>query len=284
MTNNYKKMLLKQNTKINKIKKMVGKPYFESKNIILYNMDCIEFMKKIKKPIFDLIITSPPYNIGKEYEQKMEINDYINWSEIWLNKVYDITKKNGGFWLNLGYFAIPQKGCAVPISYMIWNKSPFYFMQEIIWHYGAGVYSNKMFSPRNEKFLWYIKNPKKYTFNLDAVRDKNVKYPNQKKNGILRVNPNGKNPTNVWTIPKVTSGGIRASKERTPHPAQFPLKVIDRIVKACSNENDLIFDPFIGSGTVAEAALQNNRVVIGCDIKKKYLDIAKKRIEKIEEK
>ena len=271
-----------QNTKIKAIKKIVGKPYFESQNVILYKMDCVEFMEKLDKPVFDLTITSPPYNIGKEYEKNIGFKQYLDWSKLWMAKVYDITKKNGAFWLNLGYFKVQSKGFAVPISYLVWDKVPFYFLQEIVWHYGAGVSASKIFSPRNEKFLWYVKNPKKYLFNLNSIRDKNVKYPHQKKNGILKVNPNGKNPTNVWIIPKITSGNGRSSKERTDHPAQFPIQAINRIIKSCSKKNNIIFDPFIGSGTVAESALQNNRCVVGCDIKSKYLNIAKRRIRKLE--
>ena len=123
-------------------------------------------------------------------------------------------------------------------------------MQEIIWHYKAGVSAKKYFSPRNEKYLWYVKNPNQYTFNLDSIRNLDVKYPNQKKNGKLRCNPLGKNPTDVWDILKVTSGDSRSSNERVNHPAQFPLAVLDRIVKACSDTGDLVFDPFIGSGSV----------------------------------
>jgi adenine-specific DNA-methyltransferase len=106
-----------------------------------------------------------------------------------------------------------------------------------------------------------------------------VKYPNQKKNGKIKVNLKGKNPTDVWEFPKVTSGTNRASKERTPHPAQFPLKVIERIIKASSNVNDIIFDPFMGSGTTAVAALGLNRQVIGFEIKRDYCEIAAKRID-----
>lgn len=273
---------IKQNTKIIQIKKLIGKPFFESQNILLYKMDCIEFMQKLDKPIFDLTITSPPYNIGKEYEKKVKFDQYLNWSKSWMIKLFDVTKKNGMFWLNLGYFKVPAKGCAVPIPYLLWDKSPFYFLQEIVWHYGAGVAAKKLFSPRNEKFLWYVKNPKKYLFNLDSIRDKNVKYPHQKKNGVLKVNPNGKNPTNVWIVPKVTSGNGRSSRERTPHPAQFPIQIIERIIKSCSRKNNILFDPFMGSGTVAVSALQNDRCVVGCEIKSKYLNIAKKRIEKLE--
>ena len=152
---------IKQNTKIIQIKKLIEKPFFESQNVLLYKMDCIEFMQKLDKPIFDLTITSPPYNIGKEYEKKVKFDQYLNWSKSWMIKLFDVTKKNGMFWLNLGYFKVPAKGCAVPIPYLLWDKSPFYFLQEIVWHYGAGVAAKKLFSPRNEKFLWYVKNPKK---------------------------------------------------------------------------------------------------------------------------
>lgn len=137
----------------------------------------------------------------------------------------------------------------------------------------------KFFSPRNEKFLWYVKDPNNYIFNLDDIRDPNVKYPNQKKNGKIKVNPLGKNPTDVWSFPKVTSGKNRASKERTSHPAQFPITVIDRIIKASSYEGDLIIDPFLGSGTTAIAALSLNRQVIGFEIKPEYCEIATQRIQ-----
>jgi adenine-specific DNA-methyltransferase len=106
-----------------------------------------------------------------------------------------------------------------------------------------------------------------------------VKYPNQKKNGKLKCNPLGKNPTNVWDIPKVTSGKNRSSVERVDHPAQFPLAILDRIIKASSNKKELIFDPFMGSGSVAVSAINNDRIVVGCDINKKYLEIAKTRIK-----
>ena len=156
-----------------------------------------------------------------------------------------------------------------------------HLIQEIVWYYKAGVSTKKYFSPRNEKYLWYVKNPNRYTFNLDSARDPNVKYPNQKKNGKLKCNPLGKNPTNVWEIPKVTSGKNRSSKERVNHPAQFPLAILDRIVKSCSNTDDLIFDPFIGSGSVAVAGTMNDRQVVGCDINTDYLDIAIDRIKTV---
>ena len=120
---------------------------------------------------------------------------------------------------------------------------------------------------------------KRYTFNLDEVRDPNVKYPNQKKNGKIKVNLKGKNPTDVWQFPKVTSGKNRASKERTPHPAQFPVAVVDRIIKSASNLNEIVLDPFMGSGTTAIVALGLQRQVIGFEIRADYCQIVANRID-----
>ena len=173
------------------------------------------------------------------------------------------------------------KAKALPIPYLLWDKIPFFLVQEIVWNYGAGVAGKKFFSPRNEKFLWYVKDPQRYTFNLDDVRDPNVKYPNQRKNGKVRVNPLGKNPTDVWQIPKVTSGHNRSSSERTKHPAQFPVSLITRVILACSNPGDVVLDPFMGSGSTAEAALRNNRSVIGFELNPDYCEISVSRLSRI---
>jgi adenine-specific DNA-methyltransferase len=161
----------------------------------------------------------------------------------------------------------------------LWDRVPFFLQQEIVWHYGAGVAARKSFSPRNEKFLWYLKNAESYVFNLDDVRDPNVRYPNQKKNGKLKCNPLGKNPTDVWEFPKVTSGRDRASAERTDHPAQFPIAVIDRIVRACSNQGNIVLDPFLGSGTTAEVSISSGRLFLGFELEARYVAIAEKRID-----
>ena len=261
------------------ISKLLGKPYFQSCNCLIYNLDCLEAMAILPDQSINLTVTSPPYNIGKEYENLLPLDDYINWCEKWITEVYRLTLCDGAFWLNLGYLSIKNRAKAIPISYLLWDKIPFYLIQEIVWNYGAGVAGSKFFSPRNEKFLWYVKNSEAYTFNLDDIRDPNVKYPNQKKNGKIRVNPLGKNPTDVWEFPKVTSGQNRSSKERTPHPAQFPSAVIQRIIQASSNQNQIILDPFLGSGTTAMVALDLNRLVIGFEIRQDYCDIAANRIE-----
>jgi len=259
----------------------LGSPAFSCEHGLIYRGDCLELMEALEDSVVDLTVTSPPYNIGKEYETPRELGDYLNWSQDWIAQVHRITRANGAFWLNLGYVAVPGRGHAVPLPYLVWNRVPFFLLQEVVWNYGAGVSTRAMFAPRNEKFLWFVKDPDTYTFNLDEVRDPDVKYPYQKKNGKLRCNPNGKNPTDVWQLPKVTSGKDRASKERTPHPAQFPLAVVDRIVGASSDIGDVVLDPFLGSGSLAEAVIRSGRFFLGFEIRADYVEIASTRLQNV---
>lgn len=258
----------------------LGDPFFSESGCLLFNTDCVDALKRLPEGVVDLTVTSPPYNIGKEYEDAMTTQDYIKWCGKWCGGVARATKPNGSFWLNVGYTRADERGHALPISYLMWDQVPMYFKQEVVWHYGAGVACRNMLSPRNEKFLWYIKDKDDYAFNLDDIRDPNVKYPNQRKNGKLRCNPNGKNPSDVWIIPKVTSGSGRASSERTRHPAQFPEAVIERCILASSSPGDVILDPFMGSGTTAVVALKHGRHVVGFETDKGYCQLARGRIRR----
>ena len=261
------------------LEKALGKPYFKDEGFILYQGDCVEMMSKLSKTSFkaELTVTSPPYNIGKEYETNKPVDQFVDWCTTWLKNIYDITADKGALWLNVGYFAVPKKGLCVPISYLLWDKTPFYMLQEVVWQYGAGVSSKRYLSPRNEKWLWYVKEQDNYTFNLDDIRDPNVKYPNQKKNGKFRCNPLGKNPSDVWQFPKVTTGANRSSKERTGHPAQFPLGVVERVVLGSSNIADVILDPFAGSSSAGIAAYGTGRIFVGFELRSDYCEISKER-------
>ncbi len=243
-------------------------------------MDCLEGMKELPGSIIDLTITSPPYNIGKEYEKTLPLTEYVDWCSAWMSEVHRLTCSQGAFWLNVGYISIPGSAKALPLPYLLWNKCPFYMIQEIVWNYGAGVAGKQFLSPRNEKLLWFVKDSTEYTFNLDEIRDPDVKYPFQKKNGKLRCNTIGKNPSDVWQIAKVTSGTDRASSERAPHPAQFPLDLVNRIVRGFSNRGQMVLDPFLGSGTTAESCILNGRTVIGFEIRHDYCSFAAKRLKK----
>jgi adenine-specific DNA-methyltransferase len=258
----------------------LGSPSYEDDDVLLYHGDAFTLLERMPSACIPLTVTSPPYNIGKEYEVVKGTKEYVEWTSEWTHKIYRVTTRNGAFWLNLGYVPIAGKGKAVPIPYLIWDRVPFYLIQEIVWNYGAGVAGRLFFSPRNEKFLWFVKDEMDYIFNLDDIRDPNVKYPNQRKNGKLKCNPNGKNPSDVWQIAKVTSGRDRSSKERTIHPAQFPIELLSRIILASSTPGDIILDPFAGSGSSLEAAIRTGRKAIGFELNIDYIKVAATRMRR----
>ncbi|MHB8241093.1 MAG: DNA-methyltransferase [Solirubrobacteraceae bacterium] len=261
------------------IRTALGSPAYDRHNVLLYHGDCLEFLNRLPEDTFDLTVTSPPYNIGKEYEAKRDVAEYIDWCAEWIAEVYRVAAMDGAFWLNLGYLSVPETARAIPIPYLLWDRVPFFLVQEVVWQYGAGVAAKLAYSPRNEKFLWYVRDQNEIYFDLDAVRDPNIKYPNQFKNGKRKVNLAGKNPGDVWSFPKVTSGRNRSSPERTPHPAQFPVAVIERIIKGGSPPGSLVLDPFMGSGTTAEVAMRLGRPVVGIELNADYVGIAGERLD-----
>ncbi len=262
----------------------MGKPFFSDGGFILYQGNSIELLESLRATDLhiDLTVTSPPYNIGKEYEKPMSVDSYISWCSQWMHKIFTVTQDHGAFWLNVGYCEVSGKGLCVPIAYLLWEKSPFYLLQEIVWRYGAGVAAKRRLSPRNEKWLFYVKNSEQYTFNLDDVRDTNVKYPNQKKYGKFRCNPLGKNPSDVWEFPKVTTGKDRSSKERTGHPAQFPLGIVERIIKVSSSPSNIVLDPFAGSSSAGIAAVGLGRIFLGFEIRSDYCQVAVNRFKEFQ--
>ena len=259
--------------------KCLGVPYYADDSCVVFCVDTLEAQKLLPPGIVDLVITSPPYNIGKEYESVMPVDEYIEWTNRWTTETCRLIADHGALLLNIGYISVEGKGRAVPLPYLLWDKIPLYLNQEIVWNYSAGVACKNYLSPRNEKILWYVKDKDNYTFNLDAIRDPNVKYPNSKRHGKPRVNTLGKNPSDVWEIAKVTTGAGRSSVERTAHPCQFPTDLIERLVLGFSQEGGIIFDPFVGSGTTIESCVRHNRYCIGFEIREDYCDIAVGRIK-----
>lgn len=263
---------------IERLAEAVGAPSYRQQGAALFCVDCVDALSAIGDGSVRLTVTSPPYNIGKEFDTERELDVYLDWCAAWATHIARVTADDGSFWLNLGYTTQSTSSKALPLTYLLWDRVPMYLVQEIVWHYGAGVAARRSFSPRNEKFLWYVKNANDYVFDLDSVRDPDVRYPNQKKNGKLKCNPAGKNPSDVWIIPKVTSGSQRSSPERTPHPSQFPIALIERIVRSTSRRNDVVLDPFVGSGTTAVVAARLGRRVIGFDRNAAYLKVAAARL------
>jgi adenine-specific DNA-methyltransferase len=257
----------------------LGEPEYRGERYAIYKGDCLKLLSCIPAGAVDLTFTSPPYNIGKEYEEVRPMEEFVDWCADWINKIYKATAANGAFMLNVGYVSLPDRAKSIPIPYLLWDRVRFFLQQEIVWNYGAGVAAKKFLSPRNEKLLWYVKDAESYCFNLDDIRDPDVAYPNQKKNGKLRCNTIGKNPSDVWQIAKVTSGEGRASKERTSHPAQFPLDLCERVIKGFSPTDGIVLDPFLGSGSTIDASLRWGRYSIGFELRGDYSAIAAERIE-----
>lgn len=257
----------------------LGRPFARGERYALYQGDSLELLRHVPKSTADLAFTSPPYNIGKEYEKVLPLESYLDWCARWIGELFRIATPSGAFVLNVGYVALEGRARSVPIPYLLWDKVPFFLQQEIVWNYGAGVAARKALSPRNEKLLWYVRDSENYCFNLDEIRDPDVAYPNQRKNGKLRCNTLGKNPSDVWQIAKVTSGTNRASVERTKHPAQFPLDLCARVIKGFSNPGEVVLDPFAGSGSSLESAASLNRFALGFELRKDYCRMAADRLK-----
>ena len=256
--------------------------FSETESAVVYEGDCLELMKSIPDKTIQLIVTSPPYNIGKEYEKKLDIETYIAQQKAIIKDSYRILKDTGSICWQVGNFV--DKGQIIPLDiilYPVFIEMGYVMRNRMIWHFEHGLHCKNRFSGRYESIIWFTKDTKDYVFNLDPVRVPQ-KYPNKRhfkgpNVGKLSGNPNGKNPGDVWSIPNVKCNHV----EKTDHPCQFPVGLIERLVLSMSNENDWILDPFLGSGTSIIAALKNNRKGAGADIFPKYIDIAKKRIEQL---
>ena len=246
----------------------------------IYHGNVIDlFGKPITPEPFDLIVTSPPYNIGKEYEQKKDLQLYLEDQEKIIKHLIANLKNTGSICWQVGNFIFKDQILPLDILFHpIFEKLGMKLRNRIIWHYGHGLHAKNKFSGRYEVIMWYTKSDT-YTWNLDDVRV-DQKYPRKlsyrgEKKGKLSGNPLGKNPEDVWAIPNVVGNHV----EKTSHPCQFPVALITRLVKAMSNEKDLVFDPFMGSGSAGVAALMNNRRFLGAEIHKPYIIEAKKRLQ-----
>lgn len=272
--------------KVDKIKRYSN--VYRNSSFLLWQGKVETFLKSIPPDqIFDFVVTSPPYNIGKEYEKKQEISEYLAWQEQIINSIALHVPENGSICWQVGNYV--NNGYIIPLDielHPIFKKLGFKLRNRIVWRFGHGLHSKKRFSGRYETIMWYTKGDD-YTFNLDAVRIKS-KYPGKRhfkgpKQGEISSNPLGKNPEDIWdgttydvwdNIPNVKSNHV----EKTSHPCQFPVGLIERLILALTNENDLVFDPFSGVGSSGVAAALHNRRFWGCEVMPGYVDIAKQRI------
>jgi adenine-specific DNA-methyltransferase len=259
--------------------KTIQENYSESARIVLYQGDCLELLKQIPDNRIQLIVTSPPYNIGKKYEKKTSLDRYLSFQESVIKECVRTLSPKGSICWEVGNYV--EKSEVVPLDtvlYPIFKSLGLKLRNRIIWHFEHGLHCKKRLSGRYESILWFTKTDD-YTFDLDSIRVPQ-KYPQKKyfkgpKKGQFSCNPLGKNPGDVWDIPNVKNNHI----EKTQHPCQFPVELIERLVLSLTRKDALVFDPFMGTGTTAVAALLHNRRAMGAEILPEYIQIAKKRIK-----
>lgn len=245
-----------------------------------------EVMSEIPDESVDLVVTSPPYNIdihygnktkkgqvtaskAVKYLDKMEESDY----RALLRSVFDeckrVLKKDGSIWIN-----IKNRYNNGEIMTPFWIQEYFsdcFLKNLIIWNFDWGGSTNKRFAPRYEFVFWFTKDKNDYKFNLSDVSIPAVNYrPDRYKSQL-------KNPSDVWKIPMVSGNFL----ERTGHPAQYPEKLIERIVLAGTNKGDVVLDPFMGSGTTAVVAKKLGRKYIGYEIVPEYIEMSNTRLSNV---
>lgn len=259
--------------------------------------DAFAFCKGIPSNSIKLIITSPPYNIGKVYESRVDIEEYIQNMEPMLSEFVRILSSDGSICWQTGNYV--DDGEIYPLDvyfYPYFKRLGLRLRNRIIWHFGHGLHCSKRFSGRYETMLWFTKS-ENYTFNLDDVRIPS-KYPGKRhfkgdKKGEISGNPKGKNPEDVWelTLDRLYDDweagiwdipNVKANHpEKVEHPCQFPVELVERCVLALTNENDVVYDPFAGVGSSLIGALKNGRRAYGTEWKQEYVKIGIDRINKL---
>lgn len=247
--------------------------------IVVSHGDCLDFLRTIPSESIQLVITSPPYNIGKEYEKRLDLNQYLEEQTNVISECSRILSPQGSICWQVGNYV--QNGAIIPLDailYPIFSRLGLKMRNRIIWHFEHGLHCSRRFSGRYETIIWFTKTDD-YVFHLDPLRIPQ-KYPGKKhfkgpKAGQYSCNPLGKNPGDVWEIPNVKCNHV----EKTEHPCQYPVELIERFVLALTDLDDWVLDPFLGTGTTIIAAIRHQRRGAGSELVDKYIDIAKYRIQ-----
>jgi adenine-specific DNA-methyltransferase len=257
----------------------IAEKFSLSERIVVYPGDCLEMLRAIPAESMQLIVTSPPYNIGKEYEKRLHLDVYLRQQAQVIVECVRTLAPTGSLCWQVGNYV--DRGAIIPLDtvlHPIFSGLGLRMRNRIIWHFEHGLHCSRRFSGRYETIIWFTKSDE-YVFNLDAVRVPQ-KYPGKKyfkgpKAGQYSCNPLGKNPGDVWVIPNVKNNHV----EKTEHPCQFPVELIERLVLSLTNEDDWVLDPFLGTGTTVIAAIRHGRRGAGAEIVPKYVRIAHERIQ-----
>lgn len=247
----------------------------------IFQGGCEKLLSSLPDETIDLVVTSPPYCMGKSYERRSDgIEDFVTNHKLILPEVCRLLKPGGSMCWQVGLHV--QDGVSTPLDYLVYDImreiEGMKLRNRIAWTFGHGLHCRTRFSGRHETVLWFTKGDD-YTFDLDAVRIPQ-KYPGKQhtsgpKKGQPSGNPAGKNPGDVWEIPNVNSNHI----EKTDHPCQFPVALVQRLVRALTKPGDVVFDPFCGVASTGVAAAVEGRVFLGAELEKSYVDTGAIRIK-----
>ena len=245
--------------------------------------DNLAFMERLPDGVFKLIVTSPPYNLGKAYERRASLDAYVAGQERVIRECVRLLHDEGSICWQVGNYVEGSE--IVPLDallYPVFRAAGLKLRNRIVWHFGHGLHCTKRLSGRYETINWWTKG-NNYTWHLDPIRVPS-KYPGKRhfkgpRMGQLSGNPKGKNPSDVWQFPNVKNN----HPEKTVHPCQFPVELVERLVLSMTNRGDAVFDPYIGVGSAAIAALMHGRSAYGCDLERQYVEIALDRIERLQE-
>lgn len=265
--------------------------YHPESKFVLFRGNVDDYLEDVPDGLVRLIITSPPYNIGKAYEHRVGIDEYLERQKNVISQLYRVLAPDGSICWQVGNYV--DNGEIYPLDvfyYPIFKYLGMKLRNRIVWHFGHGLHAKKRFSGRYETLLWFTKTDE-YTFNLDDVRIPS-KYPGKRhykgaKKGQLSGNPKGKNPSDIWLLMKEEweSGlweipNVKSNHpEKTIHPAQFPIELAERCVLAMSNPGDWVLDPYAGVGSTLIAAIKHDRRAMGCEKEQDYVDIARQRFQ-----
>jgi adenine-specific DNA-methyltransferase len=257
---------------------MISDRFTLSGQAVVYPGDCIDLLKTVPDETIQLVVTSPPYNIGKEYEKRLKLENYLAQQASVIRECVRVLSPRGSICWQVGNYV--EGGAIIPLDtilYPVFSGLGLKMRNRIIWHFEHGLHCTNRFSGRYETIIWFTKTDD-YTFNLDPVRVPQ-KYPGKKhfkgpNAGQYSGNPLGKNPGDMWIIPNVKSNHV----EKTEHPCQFPVELIERLVLSMTDDGDWVLDPFLGTGTSIIAAVKHGRRGAGAEIIPKYVELATNRI------
>jgi DNA modification methylase len=242
----------------------------------VYLGDCLKYLqdkKKVPDNSIDLVVTDPPFNIGKKYDgdynDNLKFEEYLAWCYKWIDELVRTIKIGGSLYI----FNYPENNAYLKVY--LDKKKEMRFKRWLTWHYPTNTgHSKKNYTRTQDSILFYTKGDN-YTFNKELVVQPYKNPTDKRVRKLIESGKKGTGPYDVFTFNLVKN----VSKEKTEHIAQLPLSLVEIFVKASSNPGELVFDPFLGSGTTAVAAKKNGRHYLGCETSKKYVDISEKRLK-----